>query len=375
MAVFKDKNKTSDGRCWYFKVYKKDFNGINKAYKSKRYLTKKEAQEEEALFLLKRDNPNNKPFLLIADDYFKDLSTYVKYSTIYTYIKDYNKHIKPFFERLSVNDISISIYNNWYEWMLKKGLKVKFLNKINSLLKNIFQFAVTNYGMQLNPVVRTFKEPNDKIIKNEDKLVVLTKEEFEKFIDVVDNQLWYSFFTSLFYTGCRKGELVALLWEDIDFSNNTININKTLYNVNNNKATSNKTNTNRQIIMPNKLSKILLDYKNSLKKEYKDFKETWYVFGNTLPLSNTTINRYKHNYFELSGIHEITIHQFRHTHVTISFHEYIKRCKELGIKVDMAKFWLIMSNRMGHTIEVMRRTYMHLDPNIQDEVIDLWNNL
>ena len=40
MAVYKDNIKTKDGRQWYFKVYKKDLNGNNKAYKSKKYLTK-----------------------------------------------------------------------------------------------------------------------------------------------------------------------------------------------------------------------------------------------------------------------------------------------------------------------------------------------
>ena len=47
MAVYKDKNKTSDGRAWYFNTYKKDLNGNNKKYKSKRYATKSEAQEAE----------------------------------------------------------------------------------------------------------------------------------------------------------------------------------------------------------------------------------------------------------------------------------------------------------------------------------------
>ena len=56
MPVYQDKDKngkiikTKDGRSWYFKVYK---NG--KACKSKRYLTKREAKDEEAVFLLKRD--------------------------------------------------------------------------------------------------------------------------------------------------------------------------------------------------------------------------------------------------------------------------------------------------------------------------------
>ena len=74
MAVYKDENKTKDGRSWYFKTYKKDFNGNNKAYKSKKYLRKTDAEEAERIFLMKRDNPLHKPFSIIADDYFDNLS-------------------------------------------------------------------------------------------------------------------------------------------------------------------------------------------------------------------------------------------------------------------------------------------------------------
>ena len=41
----------------------------------------------------------------------------------------------------------------------------------------------------------------------------------------------------------------------------------------------------------------------------------------------------------------------------------------------MSKFFLMMSNRMGHTINVMQSTYMHLFPTIQDEIVDILNNL
>lgn len=36
-----------------------------------------------------------------------------------------------------------------------------------------------------------------------------------------------------------------------------------------------------------------------------------------------------------------------------------------------AKFFLKMSKRMGHTIQVIQDTYMHLFPTIQDEMVDL----
>lgn len=36
---------------------------------------------------------------------------------------------------------------------------------------------------------------------------------------------------------------------------------------------------------------------------------------------------------------------------------------------------MITSERMEYTIEVMQRTYMHLFPGIQDEIVQLLDNL
>ena len=47
MAIYNelDKSKwTKDGRHWYFVCYKKDFNGINKKYKSKKFFKKSDAE-------------------------------------------------------------------------------------------------------------------------------------------------------------------------------------------------------------------------------------------------------------------------------------------------------------------------------------------
>ena len=35
----------------------------------------------------------------------------------------------------------------------------------------------------------------------------------------------------------------------------------------------------------------------------------------------------------------------------------------------------MLSDRMGHTIEVIRQVYMHLFPNIQSKVVDRMNDL
>ena len=47
MGVYKAKEgKTKDGRIWFFKLRYQDMDGRNKQYKSGKYATKKEAEED-----------------------------------------------------------------------------------------------------------------------------------------------------------------------------------------------------------------------------------------------------------------------------------------------------------------------------------------
>lgn len=362
MSIYKDTKKTKDGRQYYFRVM---IN--NKSYKSKRYLTREEARKEEATYILKNKHPNKALFEVVGDSYFNFLGTYCKYSTTYTYLKDYNKHILPYFARKDVFNINTLDYNNWYDSMAKKGLKAKYLNKINSLLKNIFQFAVQNYDLEYNPVVKTFKENHSEI--KTDKIRYITKEEFDKFISVADDGMYKLLFEFLFYTGARIGEVICLTWNDINLECKYVSITKTLYKIHNNIPTSNKTAKNRQIYLNDTLVQNLARFKAN-KECYKDFTNNWYVFGDVHTLSTTQIARKKHQYFTDANVHEITIHEFRHSHVSNMVDMYLK-----SGNTDSSKFFIMMSQRLGHTIPVMQRTYLHLFPNTQNEIVDLLNNL
>lgn len=366
MAIHKG-TPTKDGRCWYFTKYK---NGIN--HTSKKYLTKEECLKAESKFILKNDNPINIRFDLVADEYFEQLNTIRKKSTVYTYLKDYNKHIYPYFKSFYINNINIQDIQNWAEIMLKNDYKVKYLNKILYLLKNIFNYGIKYYGLDINPVniFRSFEEKKDKIIKDENKIRYITKEEFDRFIKVINDPLWHCFFITLYYTGARLGEILALTWKDIDFDENEITINKTLYSVKGEYTiTSTKNNINRKIKMSKTLNKELYSHYLT-QKEYTDYSINWFVFGGPVKLPTTTINRYKHKYFVESEVHEITLHEFRHSHVSLLINEYIK-----SGQTDTAKFFLMMSSRMGHSVGVMQKTYMHLFPTIQNEIVDLLDNL
>lgn len=383
MAVYKDeKNMTKDGRKWYFKVYKKDALGNLKECKSKKYATKQLAKEAEALFLLKRDNPIHKPFLLVASDYLDHLKASKKASTYDTRLRDYKKHIEPFFKNFEIDNINIMALKNWKEEIEKKNYSLEFSNKLYTTLSNILDFAISNYGLPENLLkkIGRFQRKSDEIISNKEKLRYITLEQFNKFIVCVNDDMWQAFFYFAYYTGCRKGEIVALKWTDIDFDDRVIHINKTLYSkikglTGENVVVNNTKNSlNRDIKMSSLLYNILINYKAKV-SEYSDFNENWYIFGNTMYLTNTTIDRIKDEAFEQSGVPRITMHEFRHSHVSLLINEYIKASNEKNVKVDTTKFFLMMSERMGHTIAVMQKTYMHLFPAVQDEIIDLLDNL
>ena len=283
-----------------------------------------ERNDETTSLILKNDNPINKSFDLVAEEYFNYLKEYRKQSTIETYKQCYNRHIYPYFRNFYINRVNTQDIKKWAEKMLKMDYSNEYLNKVYSVLKNIFDYAIKNYNLEHNPVViGRFK--NKTIQKDEDKLRYITKEEFDKFIEVIDIPIWHAFFTTLYYTGARKGELLALTWNDINFNKKEISINKTL----NTKLkgqidiTPTKNYLNRTI----KMSKTLYDELYSYYKEqksYTDYKDSWFVFNGSTYLPLTTIDRYKHKYFELSGVHEITIHEFRHSHVSLLINEYLK---------------------------------------------------
>ena len=349
MAVYNEKNKdkwTKDGRHWYFRIAYTDIKGKKRYYKSKKYETRELAEAEELKFKTKRDNPTLVKFSVVASEYLDYMYESKKESTAYSYENAYNRNIEPYFKDFYINNINMQNIKYWKEEML---------------------IAIS----------RRFQKANEEVIADEQKIRYITYEEFNQFVSVIDDDMWKTFFTFLYYTGMRKGEVQALTWNDINFNTNEITVNKTLSTETKNyvyKITSTKNYINRKIKMSKTLRESLLQYKN-ICKQYSDFKETWFVFGNSRFLPKSSISRHKKQYFKISGVHEITIHEFRHSHVSLLINEYIKTSKEKNMKIDTSKFFLMMSNRMGHSIDVMQKTYMHLFPTIQDEVVDLLDNL
>ncbi len=390
MAIYKDDKPTKDGRQWYYTVYKKDLNGNNKKHKSKRFKSKTEAKEAERLFLVKRDNSIHKLFKDIANEYFKNYENSRKYYSYDTILNAYENHIKDFFGNLYIDEITAIDIKHWKDEMFQKTYKrcdkithysYNYLNKCYCVLNSIYKYAMPLCGLNTNVVelIGCFERKNDEVIEDENKLRYITIENFNLFIEVIDADMWKTFFIFLMFTGMRKGETRALKWKNVNFTECIINVYENMDKKN--RITNTKNKQNRKIKMNKRLIEQLLFYKNKM-QQFSDFSEEWFIFGSFAPLSLNSIDRAKDKYFNLLNenkkgqeIQRITIHEFRHSHVSMLINEYIKKCNSLNIKIDTTKFFLMLSERMGHTIQVMQETYMHLFPTIQDEIVDLLDNL
>ena len=356
MAVFQEKNKkkwTKDGRSWFFKVYYVDINGKTQQKSSKLYLKKSEAEEAERVFLTTKG--------LLKDILFKDLTQlylmeYQKKNKDNTYKDTKNrieKHILPIFENKMVTKITIADIDKMKEKI--KDLDIKTQNSIITYLRAILRFGVEQYDLEI-PILNKIKTIPVGI-KPPKKYVVWDTKEFSLFINQIDDLMLKTLFTLLYFSGMRLGEALALNWND--YRRNIISITKSC-NKRGEVTTPKTSNSYREIDIPDKVIELLDELYKEASKTY-DFNNDMFIFGGITPMSRATITRAKDYFISKAKLRRITIHELRHSHVTL--------LREMGYSVKQ------IATRVGDTETTVLSTYSHLFDSNRFVISQGLNNL
>ena len=324
MAIFEEKNKIPKKlgkieKCYYFRCYYTDLYGNRKRKQGSYWKRKKDAEEEERNFINSLQDlsaRNNITIKELVDDYLKYQKDKVKITT-YAGTINQMKHIEEL-NSIIVEEMTIIQFNNWKNNVNSKNLSTEYKNTLYKRFRALLNYGKRMYNLNINIInkMTNFNNPNE--LKKE--INFYTKEEFDKFINEETNLKWICFFSTLFYCGLRQGEALALNWNDIDFNNNTIQVNKSLANrIKGEKylILPPKTESSiRTIPMPlnlsKKLNKLFLE-----QSKFKNFNNDWFVFNNIFPLSTTTIQRRRDDLVKKSGVKRIKIHEFRHSCATL----------------------------------------------------------
>lgn len=149
----------------------------------------------------------------------------LKSKTFWLYQDMINIHLNPYFGSYDLNDINNEIV---YLYISKKKeyLSNVTINLHITLLKTIMNAAVTNEIITANKI---YKVKKLKVNAKEVKAFSLSDQQKIERYCLNSNKEYYKIGILLcLYSGLRIGELIALTWEDVDFKNNLISVNKTI---------------------------------------------------------------------------------------------------------------------------------------------------
>lgn len=373
MAVYQEKDKskwTKDGRKWYFITYYTDIYGVRKRKKSKMFITKSEAQEAERDFLIETKTTSttdyNITFKEVFDEWLLYKKTQVKSTTYYGIKKNTQKHILSYFEKFKLHSIKTNAIIFWKKNVESTIDTINYQNSMIGYLIEILNYAKDNYDFD-SKIISKLHKNKVEIVKDTKSNVDLnywTFDEYNKFIKSVDEDIYYLMFTFLYYTGLRLGEMIALTWNDINFENKTLRINKTyadkveddIYII----TTPKTTNSNRIVDLDDNLLKLLKRHYNNEKRVY-NFNKDVFVFGNHKHIAPTTFRNHLNKYISLSNVKKITPHGFRHSHVSLL----------INLGCDSRD----VADRVGDTIEVIESTYYHMFPSKKARTVSFLNEL
>ena len=351
MAQKKDEKK----RTWYYYGSYRDSFGKIHQYKKRGYATRRDARIAEEEFRREVQKPKTKiTFGELMEHRINDSE--VKESTMEGRQSAY-KHFDRFSDVL-LTDITKEMCKSFLKEIDDKYSN-GYYNFFYSQLNNIFNYAVDDGYIEVSPMQGIKKPKRQSQERKEMKF--WEPSDFEKFIQYVDVEDYQTFFIVLYYMGTRKGEALGLLWSDIDFTNKTIDINKTFSKK---RMTSPKTlNSYRIITMPDIVCDRLKAMKNRRENEY-GYHAGERVFRN--------VPYYSIREYMLKCIGEanknganldiIRIHDFRHSHAS-----YLINNMSAGFTdFDIAK-------RLGDTVSTLHATYAHWFKQKDESIINFMN--
>lgn len=386
MASYKYRD---NGKVQITITHGKRFDGNPKRfYKEVDYTTKKQLEVDAAIFLSDiikgkvaagTDSTISALYNDFITNHVSDAS--LKQTTTSRYELIYENQIKPFFANRKISVITRADIRQWVKHLLSEGnirnrspLKPKTVKNTLSLLSAMFNYAI--YDLEIidkNPCTRIkVANSTEKAIKER-----YTEAEFAELIgllmeekEVSRSKMQATLILLILFTGLRTGEVMGIKWEDIDFNNNTIDINKERVYISNLGVITDTPKTDssiRTVSVPQFIMDMLTDLKAfqadielKMSDEYTD---SGYVAitANGSPQHPRNTYKWFRNWLQKNGLKGSTVHDLRHTHAAM--------LSSIGVKI------IDVSKRLGHSnTRVTQEVYEYLFKNVDNEIANDLDN-
>lgn len=321
-------------------------------------------------------------FTAFLDKWLQSVKPILKPATWESYDKTVSGKIKPYFEQKNYRfrEMKPEIFTEYFVYLAtegksngKGGLSYKTVKNIRGVLSSAYEYAIENSYIKDNPVLKSKMPFFAHSIKSDvpeysaeqvRKLLLFAKEN--------DSHI-YIFLLLALYTGLRKGGLLALTWDDVDYDKKLLRVNKS--------RTGSRKAITAQITTPKTESsnrKIPLNdtVLEALKAEKKRQNEHAEILGNGYDKSHSfivrtvlgkpyvnlsAINRVVNRLTENAGLPHCTIHGFRHSVASI--------LDDNGVPIQD------ISVLLGHeSVQTTERIYINRRKTAKAETIETLDN-
>lgn len=219
------------------------------------------------------------------------------------------------------------------------------INREHALLKSIFTKAMDWGIVKENPAKRV------RLTKEQGRIRFLTKSEIQRLLAAAEESKALHLKPILIMaldTAMRRGEILNLRWEDVDFERRVIQVKKT------------KNDQPREVPMTDRLAETLWDWK-------KKSLDKGLVFANTKGIKITSVKTAFACALRKAGITDFRFHDLRHTAASQMYMSGwdIKLIKEIGGWKTLA-----MVDRYSHlTTEHKRIMMLNYESFLQPEIV------
>jgi len=285
----------------------------------------------------------------------------VRPATFNRYSRDCRIHIKPALGYIKLVRLNPGEIQSLLNRKQVEGLSPASVRHIHAVIRRALEQA---YQWQLVPrnVAKLVKPP--RVPKKEAK--ALSPEQARAFLNAVKEDRLVAFYTVAMALGLRRGECLALKWDDIDFENETLRVRHTLHRIRGGGwtlAEPKSANSRRTIALPKVIVKAFREHKKRQLEERifqgSRWQETGFVFTSTIgtPLNGDNVFKKFRDILKKAGLPEINLHGLRHTAASLLLVQ--------GVSPR------VVMETLGHSqISFTMNTYSHVMPVLMRDAAD-----
>ena len=292
--------------------------------------------------------------------------TQVKTSTFDSYQRILDLHVLPRLGALALSDITPRMITLMYVDLLENGrrngrspgLSPKTVGNVHIVLHKLLADAVDDDLLVVNPADRA-KRPRLGQMSGPE-LRFWEPAELACFLEHVRGTRLHALWQLAAMTGMRRGELLGLMWADIDFDRARIAVRRNLVSVAYKLVeTTPKNHQARVVDLDQGTVDVLLRHRESheLKRATSGNdggRDRVFTREDGSPLHPDFVSQSFERTIRAAGLRRIRLHDLRHTHATLAL--------RAGVPTK------IVSERLGHaTPEFTMRMYQHALPGMQAE--------